>query len=73
MNVNIEKKKKLPDNANTKSESIECATLFGKVVTYSLLQNDPKEWCYLRKKVCFMITNNVSQIVILLTQTTHPI
>ena len=65
---------KLPDNANTKSESIECATLFGKVVTYSLLQHDPKEWCYLRKKVmCFMITNNVSQIVILLTQTTHPI
>ena len=65
---------KLPDSANTKSESIECATLFGKVVTYSLLQHDPKKWCYLRKKVmCFMITNNVSQIVILLTQTTHPI
>ena len=37
------------DNVNRKSESFERTTLFGKVVTGSLLQYDPKEWCYLKK------------------------
>ena len=39
------------DNVNAKSESFERATLFGKVVADSLLQYDPKEWCYLKKKM----------------------
>ena len=42
------------DNVNAKSESFERATLFGKVVADSLLQYDPKEWCYLKKKVMDM-------------------
>ena len=39
------------DNVNTKSESFECATLFGKIVADSLLQFDSKQWYYLKKKV----------------------
>ena len=42
---------KRKDNVNAKSESFERAALFGKVVADSLLQYDPKEWCYLKKKV----------------------
>ena len=42
---------KSQDNVNGKSELFERATLFGKVVADSLLQYDPKEWCYLKKKV----------------------
>ena len=55
--VKIELWKSLPislkpqDNVNTKSESFERATLFGKVVADSLLQYNPKECCYLKKKV----------------------
>ena len=42
---------KSQDNINAKSESFKRATLSGKVVADSLLQHDPKEWCYLKKKV----------------------
>ena len=39
------------DNVNTKSELIECTILFQKVVADFALQYDPKDWCYLKKKV----------------------
>ena len=42
---------KTQDNFNVRSESFERATLFEKVVADSLLQNDPEEWGYLKKKV----------------------
>ena len=39
------------DNFKVKSELSERASLFGKVVADSLMQYDPTEWCYLKKKV----------------------
>ena len=45
------------DNVNGKSELFERATLFGKVVADSVLQYDPKEWCYLKKKVMNVFYN----------------
>ena len=42
---------KSQDNIKAKSESFERGTLFGKVGADSLLQYDPKKWCYLKKKV----------------------
>ena len=48
---------KSQDNVNGKSELFERATLFGKVVADSLLQYDPKEWCYLKKKMMNVFYN----------------
>ena len=39
------------DNFKVKSELSESASLFGKVVADFLMQYDPTEWCYLKKKV----------------------
>ena len=46
---------KSQDNIKAKSESFERATLFGKVGADSLLQYEPKKWCYLKKvmDVCY--------------------
>ena len=46
---------KSQDNIKAKSESFERATLFGKVGADSLLQDEPKKWCYLKKvmDVCY--------------------
>jgi len=40
-----------PQQNTVKSELSECANLFGKIVADLLLQYDPKDWSYLKKKV----------------------